>query len=143
MLNPQREKDMKTKVIFNDIIPFKGFLSMCLWPFIFVRNAAASHYNLVSNNHEHIHAEQQKEVLAAGLVLAAVLALLGCGWWSLLALPLFLWWYCLEWVFRLFQYRDAHKAYRNISFEREAYANEKDMEYLSQRQRFAWIKLHS
>ena len=134
---------MKTKVVFNDLIPFKGFLAMCLWPFIFVRNAAASHYNLVANNHEHIHAEQQKEMLAVGLVLAAALSLLGCDWWSLLALPLFLWWYGVEWVFRLIQYGDSHKAYRNISFEREAYANEKDMEYLSHRRHFAWIKLHS
>ena len=130
---------MKAKLVFNDIIPFKGFLSMCLWPFIFVRNSAANHYNVVANNHEQIHAEQQKEMLAAGIVLAATAFLVGCGWWSLMALPLFLWLYCLEWVFRLVQYRDMHTAYRNISFEREAYANEKELGYLTQRKRFAWF----
>jgi len=133
---------MKTKLVFNDIIPFRGFLSMCLWPYIFVRNSAASRYNTVVNNHEHIHAEQQKEMLAVGLVLAAILCLAGCGWWSLLALPLFLWWYCLEWLIRLILSGDGHKAYRNISFEKEAYSNEKDLEYLSHREHFAWIRRH-
>lgn len=130
---------METKLVFNDIIPFKGFMAMCLWPFIFVRNSAASRYNVVANTHEHTHAEQQKEMLAVGIVLAAVLFLIGCGWWSLLALPLFFWWYGLEWCFRLVQYRNAHEAYRNISHEREAYANEKDVGYLTRRRRFAWI----
>ena len=31
-------------------------------------------------------------------------------------------------------------AYRNISFEREAYANEEYIDYLENRKRFAWIK---
>ena len=109
---------MKTKVIFNDIIPFRGFLAMCLWPFIFVRNSAASHYNTVANNHEQIHARQQKEMLI---------------------LP-FLIWYGFEWLCRLVQYRDTNKAYRNISFEREAYANEKDLAYLGSRKSYAWTK---
>ena len=131
---------MKTRLVFNDIIPFKGFLSMCLWPFIFVRNSAASRYNTVVNNHEHIHAEQQKEMLAVGLVLAAILSLLGCGWWSLLALPLFFWWYGIEWLFLLVMYGDGHKAYRSILVEREAYDHEKDLDYLAHRKRFAWLR---
>lgn len=130
---------METKLVFNDIIPFKGFMAMCLWPFIFVRNGAASHYNTVANTHEHIHAEQQKEMLAVGAVLAVASFLIGCGWWSLLALPLFFWWYVIEWLFRLAQYGNTHKAYRNISFEREAFTNEKDVTYLATRRRFAWI----
>jgi uncharacterized membrane protein YiaA len=130
---------MKTKVIFNDIIPFKGFIAMCLWPFIFVRNNAASHYNTVANNHEHIHAEQQKEMLLVGIVLAAI-GYVFVGLWALLFVPLFFWWYGIEYLYRLCQYRDTKKAYRNISTEREAYANEKDLTYLTNRRRFAWIK---
>lgn len=130
---------MKTKVIFNDTIPFKGFIAMCLWPFIFVRNNAASHYNTVANNHEHIHAEQQKEMLLVGLVLAAI-GYVFVGLWALLFVPLFFWWYGIEYLYRLCQYRDTKKAYRNISTEREAYANEKDLIYLTNRRRFAWIK---
>ncbi|MBR4681952.1 MAG: hypothetical protein IKP06_01425 [Elusimicrobiaceae bacterium] len=130
---------MKTKVIFNDTIPFKGFIAMCLWPFIFVRNNAASHYNTVANNHEHIHAEQQKEMLLVGIVLAAI-GYVFVGLWALLFVPLFFWWYGIEYLYRLCQYRDTKKAYRNISTEREAYANEKDLTYLTNRRRFAWIK---
>lgn len=29
------------KKIYNNIIPFKGYTAMCLWPFIFVRNDEA------------------------------------------------------------------------------------------------------
>lgn len=130
---------MKTKVIFNDTIPFKGFIAMCLWPFIFVRNNAASHYNTVANNHEHIHAEQQKEMLLVGIVLAAI-GYVFVGLWALLFAPLFFWWYGIEYLYRLCQYRDTKKAYRNISTEREAYANEKDLTYLTNRRRFAWTK---
>ena len=130
---------MKTKVIFNDTIPFKGFIAMCLWPFIFVRNNAASHYNTVANNHEHIHAEQQKEMLLVGIVLAAI-GYVFAGLWALLFVPLFFWWYGIEYLYRLCQYRNTKKAYRNISTEREAYANEKDLIYLTNRRRFAWTK---
>ena len=130
---------MKTKVIFNDTIPFKGFIAMCLWPFIFVRNNAASHYNTVANNHEHIHAEQQKEMLLVGIVLAAI-GYVFVGLWALLFVPLFFWWYGIEYLYRLCQYRDTKEAYRNISTEREAYANEKDLTYLTNRRRFAWTK---
>ena len=130
---------MKTKVIFNDTIPFKGFIAMCLWPFIFVRNNAANHYNTVANNHEHIHAEQQKEMLLVGIVLAAI-GYVFVGLWALLFVPLFFWWYGIEYLYRLCQYRNTKKAYRNISTEREAYANEKDLTYLTNRRRFAWIK---
>ena len=130
---------MKTKVIFNDTIPFKGFIAMCLWPFIFVRNNAASHYNTVANNHEHIHAEQQKEMLLVGVVLAAI-GYVFVGLWALLFVPLFFWWYGIEYLYRLCQYRDTKKAYHSISTEREAYANEKDLTYLTNRRRFAWTK---
>lgn len=130
---------MKARVVFNDTIPFKGFIAMCLWPFIFVRNNAASHYNTVANNHEHIHAEQQKEMLLVGIVLAAI-GYVFVGLWALLFVPLFFWWYGIEYLYRLCQYRDTKKAYRNISTEREAYANEKDLIYLTNRRRFAWTK---
>ena len=46
-------------------------------------------------------------------------------------------WYVAEWIFRLFM---KGNAYRNISFEREAYANEEHVIYLEDRERFAWIK---
>ena len=130
---------MKTKVIFNNVIPFQGFTAMCLWPFIFVRNNDAKRYNVVANNHEHIHGEQQKEMLCVGIILAAI-GYFFISLWALLFIPLFFWCYGLEYLFRLCQYRNAHKAYKNISTEREAYANESDLAYLANRKRFAWTK---
>ena len=129
---------MKTKTVFNDIIPFSGFMAMTIWPFIFVRNKAASRYNVVASNHEHIHAEQQKEMLLAGIVLAAI-GFIFIGLWALLIVPVFFWWYGLEYLIRLIAYRSADKAYRNICFEREAYAYENDLDYLRRRKHFAWM----
>ncbi len=130
---------MKTKVVFNNIIPFKGFLAICLWPYIFVRMSEAHLYNVNKSNHEHIHAEQQKEMLCVGVALAVFACIVGGGLWSLLCLPIFLWWYCIEWLIRFLCCWNFDKAYRNISFEREAYSNEKDLDYLRRRQYFAWI----
>lgn len=66
-------------------------------------------------NHERIHTAQMKE---------------------LLFIPFYIL-YVLEWLMRLIQYRDAHKAYLNISFEREAYRYGHDLGYLKRRRRFA------
>lgn len=46
--------------------------------------------------------------------------------------------YLLEFLFRYVQYRNFHQAYLNISYEREAYANEANFDYLSQRKFWAF-----
>ena len=125
-------------IVWNDTLPLKGFKAMALWPWIFVRNGVR--FTICDRNHECIHLRQQLEMLMAGAVLAAVLWLAGCGWWSLLALGLFFWWYALEWTLRLpFSGIDRKKAYKSILFEQEAYANQDDQEYLGSRRWFAWI----
>lgn len=67
--------------------------------------------------HENIHLRQQKEMLVVFFYL----------------------WYAIEWIVRLIQYKDSHEAYRNISFEREAYNNEYDDEYLGIRKSYEWV----
>jgi len=47
-------------------------------------------------------------------------------------------WYVLEWLFKLPFY--GAKAYEAISFEREAYGNDSNMDYLNKRVRYNWIK---
>jgi predicted membrane protein len=47
-------------------------------------------------------------------------------------------WYALEYIFRTFQHGGFMKGYRNISFE-EAYLNEKDPEYLSNRKLYSFF----
>ena len=80
---------------------------------LFVRgNAKISEVTL---NHEKIHTAQMKEMLYVFFYL----------------------WYIFEWLIRLFM---KGNAYRNISFEREAYSNEDDVIYLDSRKIFAWTK---
>lgn len=69
-------------------------------------------------NHERIHSAQQRE---------------------LLYLPFYLF-YLIEWLIRLLCYLNWDKAYRNISFEREAYRYGHDPTYLSSRRRYAWLR---
>jgi len=103
------------RIIYNNVIPFRGFKAICIWPFIFVRSkyedGGMSDKDI---RHETIHLRQQAELLVVFFYI----------------------WYIAEWLFRLFQ---KGNAYRNISFEREAYANEKDDNYLIQRKHYAWI----
>lgn len=100
------------KIIYNNIIPFKGFKAVNLFGLLFARKGAS--INETTINHESIHTEQMKE---------------------LLYLPFYVW-YAIEWLIRLFM---KGNAYRNISFEREAYANEKDFDYLSKRKHFSFF----
>ena len=45
--------------------------------------------------------------------------------------------YGAEYLAKLIKYRNGHKAYKNISFEREAYGHERDMEYLQNRRHYS------
>lgn len=47
--------------------------------------------------------------------------------------------YVLEWLLKLPFY--GARAYENISFEREAYGNDKKMTYLKKRKRYNWLRL--
>jgi len=94
-----------------------GFASgMCLYPFVLIGKEIEITERLV--NHEKIHLKQQLETLI---------------------LPFYLW-YFVEFIFRILQYRNFEKAYRNISFEREAYYYESHIEYLNRRKNYAWTR---
>lgn len=129
------------KVIYNDIIPFKGFRAITILPFIFARKAA-KWLKDYEENHECIHLRQQLEVLIAAFILIfAMVHVFNISWWWLLASPLvFFVWYGIEWLIRFAICHDTHVAYRNIAFEQEAYNNQLDMKYLSNRKLFAWIE---
>ena len=100
------------KIIRNNIIPFTGYKAMNLFGVLFVRGNAR--IDDITLNHEKIHTAQIKEML--GII--------------------FYIWYLIEWVIRL----PFGNAYRNISFEREAYANQYDLNYLKSRKRFDFAK---
>ena len=122
-------------IVRNSFIPFDGYKAMSIWPIIFVRKEC--NFNKIDERHEEIHGRQQIEMAAAGAVLALILCLIGFGWWSMCAIPLFYIWYITEWIIRLFIDKNP---YRSISFEQEAYGNERVPEYLEYRRFFAWVK---
>lgn len=89
---------------------------MAIFPFILLKDKALKgDVRLI--NHEKIHLRQQLEMLV---------------------FP-FYFWYLLEYLIRLIQYKNANQAYLNISFEREAYHNENDLLYLKKRRWFGFL----
>ncbi|WP_348798412.1 hypothetical protein [Flavobacterium adhaerens] len=103
-------------IVAKYLIP-KGYRGMTVFPFVFLKYGDDVQNNALVN-HEKIHIRQQLELLLA---------------------PFFLW-YFIEFSIRLFQYKNVHLAYRNISFEREAYNNELDLDYLMKRRFFSFFK---
>lgn len=106
------------KIIYNSLIPIKGFTAITLWPFIFVRKEFKNTNLSYTVNHENIHGAQQKELLLIGFYII----------------------YLYEWIRNLIIYKDSNKAYTLISFEREAYSNMYNLNYLKERKHFAQWK---
>ena len=118
------------KIIRNKYIPFPGYKAINLFGVLFVKNNAK--IDDVTINHEAIHSKQFIELM----ILFAVVTVF-IRWWMPLFSPLFFYiWYVIEWVIRL----PKGNAYKNISFEREAYANEGDASYLNGRYWFNFLR---
>ncbi|MEA4903516.1 MAG: hypothetical protein VB090_01515, partial [Petrimonas sp.] len=47
-------------------------------------------------------------------------------------------WYVAEWIIKWIIYKDRFIAYRNIGFEREAFDNDGDLDYLKCRKRYGF-----
>ena len=123
------------KIIRNNIIPFKGFSAINLFGILFVRKEAK--IDKITLNHESIHSAQIAEVMIASIPFALLLWLFTNLWIGLLLfIASYYLWYVIEWLIRL----PKGNAYRNISFEREAYANDDNLTYLKTRRRFAFVK---
>lgn len=102
------------KIIKNSIIPFKKFGAINLFGVMFIKKGVIATTRLI--RHETIHTKQMQE---------------------LLFVPFYVF-YVLEWLIKLCFY--GKQAYFNISFEREAYTNDCDEDYLSARRHFAFLK---
>lgn len=103
---------------------FKGFIvrvsflwveGMALFPFVLLKNRNP-HWILL--NHERIHLRQQLET---GFIL-------------------FYAWYLAEYLLHLIRYRNHYRAYRAISFEREAFRYEASADYLQARPGWAFLR---
>ena len=99
------------KIVRTSILPFRGFSAINLLGILFVHHGVYLSNELI--NHERIHTAQQREMLFLFFYIA----------------------YLIEWLMRLPM---RGNAYRNISFEREAYANQCNLQYLEMRRPYAW-----
>ena len=68
--------------------------------------------------HEYIHFRQQLELLFVGM-------------WFI---------YIVNFLINLLKYKEFYKSYKNVVFEKEAYSNDKDSNYLNNRKVFSWVK---
>ncbi len=85
--------------------------AMALWPFIIFADKASRDDKVVMN-HEKIHHRQQLE---------------------LLIFPYYVWYFIEYWIAMFRHGFRHHVSYMSISFEKEAYAHEKDLTYLGHR----------
>ncbi|QOW11672.1 hypothetical protein Q73A0000_15475 [Kaistella flava (ex Peng et al. 2021)] len=88
-----------------------------LFPFILLKRPEDLH-NETLINHEKIHLRQQVELL----------------------LIFFYLWYVIEYYYWYFKLKDPFLAYKSISFEREAYAMENDLNYPDSRKFWSFWK---
>ena len=100
----------------------KGVVGMAIFPFVFLKK---SYVDRISKetldrtiNHEYIHLKQQAELLCIFFYI----------------------WYFVEFCIRCILIGNTDVAYRNICFEKEAYHNENNTEYLKIRKFWSFIK---
>lgn len=105
------------KIIISRLAPKKYVVN--LFGTIWTRDIKSVNKRLL--NHELIHTAQQKELL-----------------W----IPFYII-YLIEWLYRLIQHHHWDTAYRAISFEREAYANDSNPNYLKTRRPYAQWHLYT
>ncbi|CAG5069700.1 hypothetical protein DYBT9623_02437 [Dyadobacter sp. CECT 9623] len=96
-------------------ISFLWVEGMAIFPFILLKTKTPGRFLI---NHERIHLKQQLE----------------------LGLILFYAWYFIEYLIRLAQYKKHYLAYLHISFEREAFQHQSDLEYLNKRPFWAFLR---
>ncbi|MBF1395031.1 MAG: hypothetical protein HXN36_08780 [Prevotella histicola] len=100
------------KIIRTQYLPPRNYDAINILGILFVHPNTDLTKELI--NHERIHTRQMLEMLI---------------------LPFYIW-YITEWLIRL----PFHgRAYLNLSFEREAYRNMNNLNYLSERKAFAWL----
>ena len=98
-----------------------GVVGMAIFPFVFLRK---SYVDRISKetldktiNHESIHLKQQAELLCIFFYI----------------------WYFAEFFIRVVLIGNTDVAYRNICFEKEAYKNEHNLEYLKTRKFWSFL----
>ena len=113
---------MKPIIIKNSKIPkllswFISARAITLFPFIFIKDEGDD--RLI--NHESIHIQQYRELFVIGFYLV----------------------YMWDFITGFIKFKNGREAYYSIRFEKEAYANDHNLKYLKDREKFAWRKYKS
>jgi len=129
-----------SRLIVN-VTTFGSAIAITLFPFVFYLNKNVR-ANDITRNHESIHIRQQMECAVVGLVVSTILSLLFrvTMWMLIPGALLFYLVYIVDYIVKYFVYKDWNTAYREISFEREAYLNANIESYIGFRKPFSWIK---
>ena len=90
--------------------------AITIGPFVFSRGEMSD----ITKNHESIHWQQYIETGIIGFIIL----------------------YYSFYLVNLIRFRDGAIAYSMIPFEREAYNNDNNMNYLNTRTRYNWLKTH-
>ena len=125
-------------VIKNNLIPFGRYTSMNLFGIIFTK----VEIDEKTINHERIHAYQMLELdSVVAIIIFALIYFAGISsWWLLTACFAYYVWYIIEYMWISVMHNTQFCSYMDVSFEEEAYANDKDFSYIISRKPFAWIK---
>lgn len=70
------------KIIYNNIIPFKGFRAMSFCGVVFARTSSKP-LSKETINHEKIHLEQQKELLFIGFFILYLIEFMFKGYYNI------------------------------------------------------------
>lgn len=103
------------KIIKTKNFPPGIYKCINLFGFLFTKSDRLTERDI---NHEGIHTDQMEEMLYIGFYL----------------------WYSIEFLIKLLITFNWKRACYSISFEQEAYENERNLEYLNQRKYGAWLK---
>lgn len=102
------------RVIKTKHFPFGGYKAINIFGIVFTKEELSKK----ELNHEAIHTEQMREMLYIFFYL----------------------WYGIEYlIIRCFHVKQ-HDAYKDISFEEEAYNNDDNIDYINNRKHYSWTK---
>lgn len=124
------------KVIYNKILPIKGFYAITIIKWILIReeykNLDGTYTYKRMLNHEGIH-EQQILDFTPAILPNWLRYTIGSICFYLL--------YGLEWLCKLLPcYLIGSNAYKSLCSEQEAYNNEMDFRYIENRPKLSWLK---
>jgi hypothetical protein len=156
------------RIIYNKFIPFGNFGAMNILGLVFSRKPT-SEVTLKTKRHEQTHTYQQYEILAVSALISLVLCNLYTNWWYLLGclvIPfiIYLFGFFIELILPPYHNLSLSfgfvkgegiavkfmklwgiisqawiDAYCDNCFEREAYLNDNNPDYLATRKAFAWV----